>query len=389
MTRRLPIYLALAALALLAFYVATQLQFYEQSVDKGPTAEARRNPYLAAELFLRESGIEVERFGGAGRPDQLPTQAHTLLYLADRSQLTARQSERLLQWAEHGGHLVFVAERLWDETAGRSGDLLLDGLGLQQYQSEAKDAGKGDPHADPGDPEHDPQLTRLFLQGQNRPAYLAFDTDFHLYDAGNRAHAWANSAAATHMLQLRHGQGLVTVLTDAWIWQNDRIAEYDHAWLLAYLTQNTRVTLVQRSEPTGLLDALLRHFPEALLALALLLVLGLWYLARREGPALPAPSPRRRRLQEHLYASAAFVRRRCGERALLETLQHDIAQRATHLQPGFEQLEQTARHQVLAQLSRLPLEAVEQAMRLDDARRRGAVDFTRQVESLQRLRNAL
>jgi hypothetical protein len=28
-------------------------------------------------------------------------------------------------------------------------------------------------------------------------------------------------------------------------------------------------------------------------------------------------------------------------------------------------------------------------MRLDDARRRGAVDFTRQVESLQRLRNAL
>ncbi|MDT9165905.1 DUF4350 domain-containing protein, partial [Escherichia coli] len=77
-----------------------------------------------------------------------------------------------------------------------------------------------------------PYLTKLYLENEQAPAYVDFDTDFHLYDAKNRAHAWANSDQATHMLQLYHGDGLVTVLTDAWIWRNDSIADYDNAWLL-------------------------------------------------------------------------------------------------------------------------------------------------------------
>ncbi|EGH49109.1 hypothetical protein PSYPI_44866, partial [Pseudomonas syringae pv. pisi str. 1704B] len=35
--------------------------------------------------------------------------------------------------AEAGGHLLFVAEQLWDEQKGRSGDLLLDSLQIHQY----------------------------------------------------------------------------------------------------------------------------------------------------------------------------------------------------------------------------------------------------------------
>ena len=47
-------------------------------------------------------------------------------------------------------------------------------------------------------PEHDyPQLTKLYLENEKAPAYLDFDTDYHLYDSQNRAHAWANSDGAT------------------------------------------------------------------------------------------------------------------------------------------------------------------------------------------------
>ncbi len=389
MSRRLSLGLLLGALALLALYLGSRLEPYQESLDRGPTGEARRNPYLAAELFLRQADIQVERIGSLGNPAGLPTRGRTLLLLGDRSGLSPGQSQHLLDWAAAGGHLVFVAERLWDEARGRSGDHLLDGLGLQQYEADNRDPQGSDPHAETASREQDRQLTRLYLQDRSAPAYLAFDTGFHLYDASNRAHAWANSGAATHMLQLRHGAGLVTALTDACIWENDRIGEYDHAWLLGYLTQDSQVTLAYRSDPPGLLDALRQHFPEALLALALLLLFGLWHLSRRQGPLLAPPERGHRQLQAQLHASAAFARRHDGEHALLARLQDDIHHRAARLHPGYERLIAAERLHALAQLSRLPADVVQQAMHLGEARHCSAVEFTRQVTDLQRLRNAL
>lgn len=119
-------------------------------------------------------------------------------------------------------------------------------------------------------------LTRLYLENERSPAYIGFDPDYHLYDPQNHAYAWANSGDATHLLQMQHGKGLVTVLTDAWIWQNRNIEQYDNAWLLWYLTQDNQVTLLYRAERDSLATLLARHFPEALAAALLLLLAGLW-----------------------------------------------------------------------------------------------------------------
>ncbi len=234
-----------------------------------------------------------------------------------------------------------------------------------------------------------PELTQLYLENEQAPAYFSFDTGFHLYDGDNRAHAWANSDAATHLLQLYHGDGLISVLSDAWIWRNDKIAAYDNAWLLWYLSQDSRVTLLYSAERDDLLSLLLRQFPQALVALALLLACGLWHAGLRQGPLQLPASLGRRQLAEHLRGSADFLLRRSGQQALLQGLQQDIQRRARHRYPGYERLGVAQQWQLLSRLTRLPSRAISQAMRPTRKQRLAAADFTRQVAHLQTLRNAL
>ena len=396
MSRRAGFILAMALLlilGLIASYMLGKLEPYEDVIEHGPAPEVASSPYLAAEHFLRKQGIAARRAEGLDVLDGLPSEGQTLMLLVDRGNMTPRQVERVLQWTAGGGHLLFIAERLWDEEEGKSGDLLLDLLGVQQYMSDELDdeeASEAEAENEQNE-EHEayPQLTKLYLENEQAPAYIAFDTDFHLYDAQNRAHAWANSDSATHLLQLYHGDGLITVLSDPWIWQNRNINEYDHAWLLWYLSQDSAVTLLYHADSDGLARLLLRHFPLALLVLALLIIATLWHVGMRHGP-LQAPASRaRRQLEEHLRGSADFLLRRSGQPSLLKGLQQDINRRARRRHPGFEKLAVAEQWQVLGRLTRLPAKDISQAMRPLPPQRLSASDFTRQVAHLQTLRNAL
>jgi len=410
-------------LGLLGVYVLSKATPYQKEIKHGPAPEVAANPYLAAESFLKARQISVQRADGLEVLRDLPSQGHTLLLLGSREKMTPRQTDRLLEWTAKGGHVLVVAESLWDEDKGKSDDLMLDRLGIHQLLTEDldddtqadtsdepnaekteeqaaaeqaqrdKEANDSDAslNAQAADEEQDryPELTKLYLENEQAPAYISFDTDYHLFDAKNQALAWANSHDATHMLQLNYGDGLVTVVTDSWIWQNDGIGDYDNAWLLWYLTQDSQVTLLYRADRDDLLSLLARNFPEALAALALLVMLVLWANGRRQGPLLAPASPARRQLLEHLRGSADFLRRTSGENALLQGLQRDIQRQARRRHPGFERLDIAAQWQVLGRLSRLPSSAVSQAMRPLPKQRISATEFTRQVTHLQTLRNAL
>ena len=424
MNRRLGLFLGaglVLLLGLLGSYVLSQATPYQELVKHGPAPEARANPYLAAEHFLRQQGRKVQRADSLQSLAHLPAAGQMLLVLGSREQMTPKQTERLLAWTRRGGHLLVVAETLWDEEKNSSGDLLLDPLGIQQYMSDEldeDDESESQPNADTvedsppavetapsasdkatanaspnKDTKQDPapavDLTQLYLENEDAPAYIDFDTDYHLFDAKDLAHAWANSADTTHMLQLNLGDGLLTVVTDSWIWQNAHIGDYDNAWLLWYLTQDREVTLLYRADRDDLFSLLLRHFPEALLALSLLLAASLWAAGLRQGPLQPVPERQRRQLQEHLRSSADFLLRHAGQRHLLQALQRDIQRRARLRHPGFDRLGVAEQWQVLGRMTRLTPSAISQAMRPIADRRLSASEFTRQVAHLQTLRNVL
>ncbi|WLG22218.1 DUF4350 domain-containing protein [Pseudomonas sp. FP1154] len=373
-----------ALLCVMALYLFLKAVPYQETIDHGPSPEAQANPYLAAEHFLRRQGINVEHANNLDVLPNLEPDQRSLLLLGERTHMTPREVDQLMNWAQAGGRLLFVAEALWDNSTASSGDLLLDRVRLRQFLS--KDLKTPEPELIK---DRYPKLTKLYLEDEEAPAYVGFDTDFHLEDPQNLAQAWANSALATHMMQLNHGLGSITVLTDAELWKNDHIDQYDNAWLLWYLSADTHVTLLYDIDHDNLLALLLRYFPQALVALLALIALWLWRSAVRQGP-LQQPAPKaRRQLEEHVQASAGFHLRHNGRQHLLHSLQQDVLRRARHLHPGFEQLAVAEQWQVLARLTRQPTRAISQALSPRPQQRMSSAEFCRQVAHLQTLRNAL
>ena len=376
--------LILALLGALGVYLYLKATPYQAVVDHGPSPAAQANPYLAAEMFLRSHGITVGHAESLAVLPEIDPRRHTLLLFNDRSKMTPRQVDQVLNWARAGGRLVFVAESLWDEKTGQSNDLLLDRV--QLHQSLSKDLKDPPPDAD-DDPW--PNLTKLYLEDEDAPAYAGFDTAFHLDDPKNLAQAWANSARATHMMQLPYGVGTITVVTDADLWKTPAIAQHDNAWLLWYLSADTAVTLLYNTEHDGLLTLLWRYFPQAIVALLALIGLWLWHVGVRHGPVqVPAPSGRRQ-LMEHLRASADFILRHNGQHTLLQALQQDVLRRARHRHPGFDQLNVAEQWLALSRLTRQPTRAISQALSPAPKRRLSSAEFSRQVAHLQALRNSL
>ncbi|VVQ03015.1 hypothetical protein PS918_04355 [Pseudomonas fluorescens] len=375
----------LAALSVYLYFKATP---YPAEIDHGPSPEAQANPYLAAEHFLGAQGLAVSHANSLDVLPSLEPHQHSLLLLGDRYNMTPRQIDQLMNWTRAGGRLLFVAQSLWDEKTGQSNDRLLDRV--QLHQSLSKDLKDPPPEPEKGngtDPY--PTLTKLYLENEDAPAYASFDTAFHLEDPKNLAQAWANSGKATHMMQLNHGLGSIIVVTDADLWKTPAIDQYDNAWLLWYLTADTRVTLIYDTVHDSLWTLLLRYFPQALVALIALAGLGLWHVGVRHGP-MQAPAPKaRRQLQEHLRACADFMLRRSGQHTLLQALQQDILRRARHRHPGYDQLDVAEQWWVLARLSGQPTRAISQAMSPRPRQRLSSAEFSRQVAHLQTLRNAL
>lgn len=366
-----------------AFYAWHKAIPYDEVVDRGPSPQARANPYLAAEYFLRQQGLTVEQANGLERLGTLPANGNSLLLLGERSNMTPRQVEQLLEWAKSGGHLLVVAEALWDEETGKSGDLLLDRLGIHQAMSDASD----EPPA--ARRKKAPDLTKFYVDNETAPAYFSFDTDFNLTDPGHLAQFSANSAQSSHLMQRDLGRGTVTVVTDSDLWKTPGIGKHDNAWLLWYLTQGTGVTLLFSSHVDSLLTLLMRYFPQALVAFVALIALAVWQAGMRQGP-IQAPAPKaRRQLQEHLKAGADFLLRRGGQGTLLQALQRDIQRAARRRHPGFEHLDTAQQWQVLERLTRQPSHVISQALGPLPAKRLNSADFSRQVACLQTLRNAL
>lgn len=265
-----------------AYYAWSKAIPYDEVVDRGPSPEALANPYLAAEHFLRQQGLAVEHANSLERLATLPAKDNSLLLLGERSNMSPRQVEQLLGWARSGGHLLLVAEALWDEETGKSGDLLLDRLHIHQTLSEEPE--QLAPSSKKPRTKKAPDLTKLYVDNETAPAYFSFDTDFNLIDPKHLAQFSANSARSSHLMQLDLGEGSVTVITDSDLWKTPNIGKHDNAWLLWYLNQGTAVTLLFNSDFDDLFTLLMRYFPQALVALIALVALALWQAGMRQGP---------------------------------------------------------------------------------------------------------
>jgi len=131
-----------------------RLQWIDVEVDRGYSDEARANPYLAAEQFLKLNDVDVAIHEGLGKLDQLPPVDTVLILSSNHGSLSQRRINDLLQWVHEGGRLVTTVTDHYNDVVGTSGDRLLDPVYIYLAPNEEQPAPDSD-HEEAFDSEFD------------------------------------------------------------------------------------------------------------------------------------------------------------------------------------------------------------------------------------------
>ena len=354
---------ALAALAVVWFFSS-----YERVPAKewvGPTGEARRNPFLAAERFVQRMGLASRQLRALPELDRLPAGA-ALLLPNQRQAIDPRRIRELVSWAEAGGHLIAEAEL-------------------------------------PGVP--DPLFERLSVQrrpGARLPKPLAVEMpgagrlQISLHDAtalqlpAEPLLVRAGIRESVKLAAFQRGKGVVTVATSLQFARNNLIGEHDNAkflWELVGLTPAAELHVYLRPERLSLWGFLKEHAAPVLAAGAVLAALWLWYVGPRFGPVAPDAPPGRRRLLDHLRASGRYYWNQ-GLRSRLVVAARDAAlRRIAHAQPDFAAASEAERVSRLASVAGISRE--DAARFISAAGTMRGADFIRLAHHAQRVHSAL
>ncbi len=298
----------------------------------GPSGEARRNAYLAAERFVARMGVAARHVKTIPELKELPVNG-TLVLPDRRDALTPDARLALLRWVENGGHLIVE-----DEEA-RLPDPILDALGVKRT-------------AVTRPPRAKPAPVEATLPHASRP--LKVDMHSRQTIEAPQATVRVASADATHLLHFERGRGRVTVLNDLEFLRNQAIGRQDHAeflWQIVRFQPDTPALFVfDNPQRLSLLRWLADHAWPLVAGTALLLALWLWRVASRFGPVAPDPEPARRRLLDHLRASGRFQWSRGGGGALLEAAREAALRRVARAHPDFAALGRGAQRERLVAL---------------------------------------
>lgn len=295
---------ALCLLTLLGLWFATRVERVPVTTREAPQLEARRNPHLALEMFLREMGRDFSRLTDATELESLAPGGVLLLDNRRGQHMTRARVNRVLAWVDSGGYLIVAPEWMG------APDPLLDALGVRWHDRE-----KDKPDTTIPAPDRK-QLSLIEIPGQGRFRFT------HWYGQGlvtTMTPEWRGGRQpdGDRVLHFRRGTGNVTVIIDpGQLLDNDNIGNADHAdffWTLMQTYQPAGpVRFATRLYVPDLFDWLGEHATEALASLAVLLILALWRVAPRFGVIASEPAPGRRALGEHLAAIGRYLWRAGG-----------------------------------------------------------------------------
>ncbi|HEX2198594.1 MAG TPA: DUF4350 domain-containing protein [Burkholderiales bacterium] len=361
--------LPLGALAVVVFGAAWFFATFERVPGKqwvGPSAEARRDPFLAAVRLAERMGVPAHPVRALPELDKLPGDG-VLLLPAGRQAIDPRRLRRLVDWAAGGGHLIVEAE-----LPGVS-DPLLEALGVQRR------AGGRNFKAPPVQT----------AQGRTLKVSLFGRTVLQLPEDAQVLFS-AGSGRATVMASMEHGRGTVSVAGSFAFARNNLIGTDDNAvffWYLLELAPAKALYVFLRQERLSLWSFLRQHAAPVLAAVAALLVLWLWRIGPRFGPVLPDAPPARRRLLDHLRASGRYYWAR-GLRARLVIAARDAALRhVAHAHPDFGEASPEERASRLASLISIPPDEARRFMSRAEAA--SGADFVHLMHTAQKIHSAL
>lgn len=412
------------------YWLYQNVERYTRQINTGPKLDVSINPWFAAQAFLKRHQIETHR--AMDLHDMLHRlQAQDALVLFNDTPIFDEKNQRLLtEWMENGGHLILAANYEWDEEEETSDDPFLDNMGVRliytgddddeeavddEDENESEDEEDADATVEPietgAQPDTDQDELTSDAQDITKIANCSIYTGYDLFNVVYDTHAdplrinfgytytledasqnvmRTAEAEPNGLLEYAVGKGRMTVVLDTDIWSNRQIGDYDHAFLLWHLVNDSPVVWFVANHDSENLIAMLWRTASFLLigCIALLLVWG-WRRSVRFGPLIPDPSPARRQLLEHIEASTLFNWKHQQLEPVLRTLRDDIWLHLNrhHGLDYHEGDNGSAALNKLAELSHQSSDIVQQAMTCPPPQRE--TNWIELISQLQTIRNAL
>ena len=395
MKRRRPyvkLLLGLVLLGLVGWGLYASIEFYEETEESGWSLDALRNPYLAAQKFMTESGIEVTDVDSLARLDELSNLG--TLFFSDANQVqTPRQLEQVMNWLDVGGNVIYTADAV-----SHDDDLLLREFSVdvdwREFEAEEEteektlsetmreynrqlESGKSREEIASSLSDEEDSITLVQFADDIGDVEVAFNDSKILShphildsesDSGHKPFSWSYSEHGIHMLQFEVGSGLLTIISDPGIWTSYHIDQYDHAYLLWLLSSGEGNFAILRSVLRDSIWVLMRrNATELLIAAGLLILIWIWRTGYRFGRLLPNDLSQSRALGEHFSSISHYLWHRRQGAHLVEPLRARVLRRASLTLGGFSRVDQARQFELIAQRCDLNPEAI--------ARVFGSADF--------------
>lgn len=305
-----------------------------REVPTGYQGRARLNPYLAAERYLDEKGLEVE-----SSRDWTDDDGETSLLFMPASFLETRgMAMRLLEWIAEGGTVVMTisggeADRN-DFTTFSPGDppVREEEPGLDEFLGtlgiEVKE--RGDVTWVEGDRGNEGALARPWELSRTGDQFGGQALEFEGNVVLSVADGWnwiPEVGEGSRMVGTYYGEGEVIVLAHARPLRNPYLARADHADFLELLARNygTGKTVFLYGSSTSFFGLIWREGWMAVVGGLLALLCWLWMRVPRFGPVLRDLEVKRKPYGDALITSARFLWRTGHLNALLDPLRRRMA----------------------------------------------------------------
>ncbi len=369
-----------------SYWFYKNFNYITETVEIGYQGEARKNPVLAAEVFLERMGASVEshildddiswEFF-----ESVLNREDTLILLRKGRNLTQDQRYLLLEWVEAGGHLIMDSQ----QNDNDDDDALLTKFRITLSKNDLE---KGEDELTLASP--------IAFYWQGYPLQVAFNPNYYLkpfYEPKTKI----SDKDGTYALFYYFSQGYVTILSDLTFIENNKIGEYDHAQFLWHLVNSEiaakRVFFLQnpiiydKNKFPSLWSLLWTNMSSVIISSLLLLLFWLWATSHRFGSLLPEPPRTRRRLLEHIEASGQFLWKQDQAVILLTTARKALLKRIESVHPDWIQLSRRKLSQQLAQISDLSVNEIEMA--LEKIKPKTELVFTINIQVLNKIMKRL
>lgn len=414
--------LGIALAGLLGYILYHSIEMYEETITKGWSNKALRNPLLAAEQYLRSNDFNIDSSNSLNSLDGFSERG--VVFVSDSRQIqTQKRVDSLFDWMQKGGHLIVGAEIQNDD--GRN--LLLQHFGIKKEEVDCecndtdvdqkeiklsellRDANRkiregskkgGKTEKDLIEEKIDEsKLTKLYFTDVKQPLLIDFKLDvalvhpaFYKQSAdipeGLKPSYWVANQAGVQFVQFLVGDGLLTVLSEGSIWRSSDIAKVDHAYLLSILMDHDKKGLLLYGlQMPSLLSILVSTMPEFMMAAALLLLMWLLHKSRRFGPVRQVEAGTRRSLDEHIIACGELLwHARKGQEIMID-IRDVMLRRIKAENPEFQRLEDREQIDWIGEKCQLTDKEVRRA--LYDENINSETYFYRAIALIQKIGNKL